>query len=400
LFAIYVSSADSTKPSAPTVDLDAASDSGTANDDDITNVKEPKFTGEAEEGSTVEVFDGTTSLGTATANVDDPNAASGNKGWSLDVPSDKALTDGTHPITAKATDPASNASDPSSELGVKVDTKDPVVTDSGPTTEPNANGWYNTDVENAFKAEDALSGLADPTQATINKTTSGQGQDLKVSSGSVSDVAGNTNPGLDSAAFDVDTTPPTLNPSVSPNPVLLKGTAQASAGAKDTLSGVESSNSNCDTPDTSSVGSKSVSCKATDNAGNTHTASASYSVNYDFKGFYQPVDNKDANGNYIYNSVKAGSAIPVKFSLAGNQGLSIFQSGYPASKQVTCPSGAAVDTIEELATTTTSGLKYDATANQYNYTWKTEGAWAGTCRQLTVKLADGTTHQASFKFTK
>jgi hypothetical protein len=32
--------------------------------------------------------------------------------------------------------------------------------------------------------------------------------------------------------------------------------------------------------------------------------------------------------------------------------------------------------------------------------WKTDKAWAGTNRQLVVKLADGTSHVANFKLTK
>jgi extracellular elastinolytic metalloproteinase len=30
--------------------------------------------------------------------------------------------------------------------------------------------------------------------------------------------------------------------------------------------------------------------------------------------------------------------------------------------------------------------------------WKTNKAWAGTCRQLIVTLVDGTSHRADFKF--
>ena len=36
------------------------------------------------------------------------------------------------------------------------------------------------------------------------------------------------------------------------------------------------------------------------------------------------------------NQVKAGSSIPVKFSLSGNQGLGILAAGYPASQRVDC----------------------------------------------------------------
>ena len=38
--------------------------------------------------------------------------------------------------------------------------------------------------------------------------------------------------------------------------------------------------------------------------------------------------------------------------------------------------------------------------DQYTYVWKTNKAWAGTCRQLVVKLDDGTYHRANFNFTK
>jgi hypothetical protein len=47
-----------------------------------------------------------------------------------------------------------------------------------------------------------------------------------------------------------------------------------------------------------------------------------------------------------------------------------------------------------------SSLNYDATADQYIYVWKTDKAWANSCRQLRVKLADGTLHVANFKFTR
>jgi hypothetical protein len=98
------------------------------------------------------------------------------------------------------------------------------------------------------------------------------------------------------------------------------------------------------------------------------------------------------------NSVKAGSAIPVKFSLGGNQGLSIFAAGYPASQKVACDGSAALDDIEVTVTAGGSSLSYDAGNNQYNYVWKTEKGWAGTCRQLIVRLIDGADHKANFKF--
>ena len=117
------------------------------------------------------------------------------------------------------------------------------------------------------------------------------------------------------------------------------------------------------------------------------------SIIYDWYGFFPPVDNFST-----YNVVKAGRAIPVKFSLNGDQGLDIFEDGYPLSHQVDCDSTTDVDGIEETMTAGGSSLNYDADADQYIYVWKTNKDWAGDCRQLVVKLIDGTFHKANFKF--
>jgi hypothetical protein len=191
-----------------------------------------------------------------------------------------------------------------------------------------------------------------------------------------------------------DATTPTLSPSVTPNPVVLNGSATASAGANDNLSGVASSS--CDAVDTSSVGSKSVTCSAEDYAGNTNSASASYSVIYTWSGFFQPVDNSG------WNSAKAGQSIPVKFSLGGDQGLQVLKNGYPSRASATCPSASTpVDPVEEYVTgTANNGLVYDATANQYNYVWKTDKAWAGKCFTFELGLKDGSSHTFKVQFTK
>jgi hypothetical protein len=140
--------------------------------------------------------------------------------------------------------------------------------------------------------------------------------------------------------------------------------------------------------------------------GNQTTVSCLYRVAYKWTGFFQPIDNNpDQSGNIalatVWNSAKAGQAIPIKFSLSGYQGMSIFwDSTYPKTTHVTCP--AAMPTLDSIETyaSSTPGLQYDATADQYNYPWKTSASLASTCQMLTVKLADGTNHYAFFKFTK
>jgi hypothetical protein len=114
-------------------------------------------------------------------------------------------------------------------------------------------------------------------------------------------------------------------------------------------------------------------------------------VLWGFTGFYSPVDNPPT-----VNTVQAGSAIPVKFGLGGDRGLSIMAAGSPASVGISCSTSAAQDAIEETVTAGQSSLNYGS--GQYVYVWKTDKAWAGTCRQLLVKLVDGSTHTAYFKF--
>ncbi len=97
--------------------------------------------------------------------------------------------------------------------------------------------------------------------------------------------------------------------------------------------------------------------------------------------------------------MKAGSAVPIKFSLSGYQGMNIFTEGYPVSGVVTCGL-SIVDAIEQTVTAGSSGLSYDASADQYIYIWKTDSTWAGTCRTFVLKLLDGSYHQADFKFKK
>ena len=133
-----------------------------------------------------------------------------------------------------------------------------------------------------------------------------------------------------------------------------------------------------------------------DVAGNESLAdSCTYSVIYDFDGFYRPVD---MNG--VVNSVKAGSAVPIKFGLGGDQGLDILAAGSPTITFTSCNASATIDAIETTITAGGSSLSYDPVAGQYVYVWKTDKSWAGKCGTFALKLNDGTTHSALFKFLK
>jgi hypothetical protein len=116
------------------------------------------------------------------------------------------------------------------------------------------------------------------------------------------------------------------------------------------------------------------------------------SENFAWEGFYPPVEAEPA-----LNAVKAGSAVPLKFSLGGDYGLNVIEADSPASQPLDC---ALLDPSGELepAKAAGKGLAYDMASGQYTYVWKTEKGWAGTCRVLSLRLVDGTEHLAAFRF--
>lgn len=141
------------------------------------------------------------------------------------------------------------------------------------------------------------------------------------------------------------------------------------------------------------VGTTTVNASAIDGAGNTSGCSFTVTVRYNFAGFFQPINNLP-----VVNTVNAGRAIPVKFSLSGNKGLNIFAPDSPASGTIACNSSDPATDLQDTVTAGGSSLSYDAASDQYNYVWKTSASWAGTCRQLVVELNDGSIHRANFKF--
>ncbi|HLF88423.1 MAG TPA: ExeM/NucH family extracellular endonuclease, partial [Anaerolineales bacterium] len=118
-------------------------------------------------------------------------------------------------------------------------------------------------------------------------------------------------------------------------------------------------------------------------------------LHYPFTGFFDPVANPPA-----FNEVKAGSGVPIKFSLGGDRGLDILVPGYPKSKLISCETGDPIDGVEEAVTPGSSSLEYDPILDEYTFVWKTQKRWMNTCRQLTMQLIDGSVHIAYFKFTK
>jgi len=196
----------------------------------------------------------------------------------------------------------------------------------------------------------------------------------------------------------VDVTPPVVALTCPSDAVVLGASANATWTASDEAdgSGLATPASGSIALDTTSVGSKTVvapSGTALDNAGNASAAvNCTYSVVYAWSGFAAPVNTGD-----VVNTVKAGSAVPVKFSLAGDQGTAVLAAGSPSVSFGACSSDPT-DAIEQTVTAGASSLQYDPTTDQYTYVWKTNKSWAGTCATFSLTLIDGTTHTAMFSF--
>ncbi len=120
--------------------------------------------------------------------------------------------------------------------------------------------------------------------------------------------------------------------------------------------------------------------------------------NYLFSGFFNPIDNLP-----VLNNAKAGQAIPVKWRLTDAVGMPIsdpasFRS--LTSYDIGCEGllGDPVSSVEEYSTGS-SGLQYLGDGVwQFNWTTPKTTTYINHCRKMVLKLGDGSTHEANFKF--
>ncbi|MCA6119976.1 hypothetical protein J6524_34710 [Bradyrhizobium sp. WSM 1738] len=209
-----------TAPSAPTI-ASFSNDSGVTGDG-ITSDNTLQLQGTAAANSTVKVLDGTTQIGTTTAN------SSG--AWTYTT---AALSDGNHSLKATATT-TSGTSSTSSVLAVKIDTAAPSApTMATPTN--NANGGLNlAGTAEASSVVKVFDGTTQIGTATANSSGAWSYSTGVLAAGSHSltakatDAAGNTSAASAVVTASTGTSAPTAPPT-SPTPT--PGETVESAGA-------------------------------------------------------------------------------------------------------------------------------------------------------------------------
>ena len=109
-----------------------------------------------------------------------------------------------------------------------------------------------------------------------------------------------------------------------------------------------------------------------------------------FGGFQPPIAAPP-----VLNEANAGSTVPTKFTLSEQGGAPDIAAVF-ASQQVDCGTRAPTGPIVPALTPGSRVLQSEG--NQYSFNWKTDSAWAGTCRQLIIRLQDVTDPVAFFRF--
>ena len=128
--------------------------------------------------------------------------------------------------------------------------------------------------------------------------------------------------------------------------------------------------------------------------GNTVSVNGSYRVVYRYDGVLQPVNDTAHQSGTSTSVFKAGSTVPVKLQLKKKDGTVV--QAVSAPKWLTPVKGSTMSAAVDESVYTDSAdsgttFRYDSTASQYIYNWKT-GSTGGNYWRIGVTLDDGETY--------
>lgn len=345
---------DSTAPTAPVISQaidDVGSITGPITSGQTTDDTVPRLVGTSEPFATVNIYEGTTLVGTGTAD--------GSGSWSILL--NTTLTEGAHSFTAQATDAAGNTSASSASFSLTIDTAPPalpvltsILDDVGNAATPVANGGITND------AQPTLSGTAEA-GSTVKIFDNGVQIGSVIATGgawsytpspalgngphtltfTATDATGNASAPTAGYTINVDTLAPAapvissviddvgsvIGPVTGTNPTndtrpALSGTAEANATVRIydgiTLVGTVTAdgNGNWTLPETTTLtqGTHNFTATATDAAGNTSPASAVTTIIVDLTAPTAPTGTFNADGSVLTGNAEAGSTVTIRLT--------------------------------------------------------------------------------------
>ncbi|MCU6215952.1 BapA/Bap/LapF family large adhesin [Enterobacter bugandensis] len=345
---------DSTAPTAPVISQaidDVGSITGPITSGQTTDDTVPRLVGTSEPFATVNIYEGTTLVGTGTAD--------GSGSWSILL--NTTLTEGAHSFTAQATDAAGNTSVSSASFSLTIDTAPPalpvltsILDDVGNAATPVANGGITND------AQPTLSGTAEA-GSTVKIFDNGVQIGSVIATGgawsytpspalgngphtltfTATDATGNASAPTAGYTINVDTLAPAapvissviddvgsvIGPVTGTNPTndtrpALSGTAEANATVRIydgiTLVGTVTAdgNGNWTLPETTTLtqGTHNFTATATDAAGNTSPASAVTTIIVDLTAPTAPTGTFNADGSVLTGNAEAGSTVTIRLA--------------------------------------------------------------------------------------
>lgn len=344
---------DTTAPNAPVISQaidDVGSITGPITSGQTTDDTVPRLVGTSEPFATVNIYEGTTLVGTGTAD--------GTGNWSIVL--NTTLATGAHSFTAQATDAAGNTSVSSASFSLTIDTTPPalpvltsILDDVGNAPTPVANGGLTND------AQPTLSGTAEAGSTVkifdngvqIGSVTATGGAwsftpSPALGNGShnltftATDAAGNASAPTAGYVINVDTlapsapvissvvddvgsvTGPITGPTNDTRPT-LNGTAEANATVRIydgiTLVGTVTADAsgNWTLPQTTTTltqGTHNFTATATDAAGNTSVASTVTTIIVDTTAPTAPTGTFNADGSVLTGNAEAGSTVSIRLA--------------------------------------------------------------------------------------
>ncbi|MGM8431684.1 BapA/Bap/LapF family large adhesin [Enterobacter cloacae] len=345
---------DTTAPTAPVIGQaidDVGTITGPITSGQTTDDTVPRLVGTSEPFATVNIYEGTTLVGTGTAD--------GSGSWSILL--NTTLTEGAHSFTAQATDAAGNTSASSASFSLTIDTTPPalpvltsILDDVGNAATPIADGGTTNDAQLTLTgtAEAGATVKIFDNGVQIGSVTATGGAwsftpSPALSNGphtltfTATDAAGNASAPTAGYTINVDTLAPAapvissviddvgsvIGPVTGTNPTndtrpTLSGTAEANATVRIydgiTLVGTVTADAsgNWTLPETTTLtqGTHNFTATATDAAGNTSPASVVTTIIVDLTAPNAPAGTFNADGSVLTGTAEAGSTVTIRLA--------------------------------------------------------------------------------------